>query len=657
MKNIVRGLLSVLLVLAVVFCVVACKGDAPSSTEPEKPDTTPKVLTTKFFMPKGWNQETPVWKSKDEGTVNVPAPVVSGDGEHEVTNVTEELKTALAQAVATDGYFKDVKNIIIIIGDGMGVSHVQASENYSGELIMTQLPYVGISTTLTREGETTDSAAGGTAISAGYKTTKSFAAMDAEGNELVSVSELARNQGKLVGLVSNANLLDATLAAFSVHNKNRSQGWTKIGEQEIVFGPDLFMGTDRNDDYNTNEFSGKFASLSDFVEKNNIKKYTGAAKMISQFDEDIRMWAIFTSKGLDNRLARYDYQNDKHPNLQQMASFALTWLDEHDKGDGFLLMIENTYTDHFGHGNDPTNTADKSDKRYGIVKEVQSTDEVVAIALEYVLTHPDTALIVTADHETGGITLLPGWETNFAKMMSTSGSHTSQNVPVFAIGKGTEKLNTLSNGVSLPEGMDWYDFAYEDNKHPEYADYWYENAHIGQIIGKLLGVEDYGGNVATDNSSKRIPKFDVTVKTATNELVFTLDFMGVPLHDDELVQFKIQPVHANDTIKLELEGKEEALFETAAFSSAKDGDSLSPAYKYALDTTSGSLSGWYQFSIKAGAESRKIKITLRSGSGTFMPGDVIHMDDFTIGYASTYGWLKFSSDNATATGDCLYVEN
>ena len=311
MNKISLSALSVLLVLTMLFCVVSCKNEVQPEPTPEpEPTPAPKVLTTEFYLPKGWSAETPVWTSKDAETVDVPAPILSGDGEHVVTNVTDELKTALSQALATDGYFKDVKNIIIIISDGMGVSHVQASEKWSGELIMTQLPYVGISTTVTRENETTDSAAGGTAISAGYKTTSRFAAMDAEGNELISVSELARQQGKLVGLVSNANLLDATLAAFSVHNKNRSQGWTKIGEQEIVFGPDLFMGTDRNDEYSTNEFSSKFSTLKDFVTKNNIKKYTTSANMISHFDDDIRMWAIFTTSGLDNRLARYDYQNE-----------------------------------------------------------------------------------------------------------------------------------------------------------------------------------------------------------------------------------------------------------------------------------------------------------------------------------------------------------
>ena len=649
MKTFTFRILSVLLALLMVFAMVSCNEEAKPATDSDEQDEI--VCSTTFIMPKGWAQDTPVWTTKDADTVTVPDIIVSGDGEHEVTNVTTELKNALAEALATEGYFKDVKNVIIIIGDGMGVSHVQASEHWSGELIMTQLPNIGISKTATREGVVTDSAAGGTAISTGYKTTSGYAAMDAEGNDLLSISELAREQGKLVGLVSNACLLDATLADFTVHNKNRSQGWNKIGEQEIVFGPDLFMGSDRNTEWKVNEFTSSFSTLSGFVKANNIKKYTSAADIISHFDDDIRMWAINHAE--QDKFARYDFQNDKYPNLQQMASYALAWLDSHDKGDGFLLMIENTYTDHFGHGNSPINTQDGGDRRYGIVKEVQSTDEVVAIALKYVLEHPDTALIVTADHETGGITLRDGWEEDFDMIKATSKSHTLQDVPVFAIGKGTEDLNRLSNGVVLPEGMKWYDAAGVANEtNGEYEKYRYQNALIGQVIGSLITNEPFGGEVGTDSYGKRSPRFDVKVSDAADEVTFTLDFMGVPLHDDELVQFKIKPVDEKDSVKLELkvsDTKTESLFDTKQFSKAEEGGALSPAYKQALIKSSGSADGWYQFSIKAPVSSRQIRITLTSGTGGFKADDIIGMDDLTIGYASTIGWLKFSSDNATAT--------
>ena len=373
--------------------------------------------TTEYYMPAGWKQTIPAWSAPDTGTVEVPDMVLKGDFETKVTNVTSGLEAALAEAIRIEneepgGYFKDPKNIIIIISDGMGITHVKASEVWSGNLIMTKLPNVGASMTLTREGIYTDSAAGGTALATGYKTTKLFASMDAEGNNLKSVSELAREKEKLVGIVTNAELADATPAVYSIHNKNRSQGWTKMCEQEVVFGADLFMGNGYSD------YSSYFSKGSDLYQitvDNNMKLYKDASSIINHFADDTKMWAVFGATA--NKFARFDTTSTAYPNLQQMTAYALSWLDAHaDEDKGFIVMIENTYTDHFGHGNNPN---DGSENTFGIVKEVQSTDEAVAIALKYVLEHPDTALIVTADHETGNTTLSKGWETDFSRVTAS----------------------------------------------------------------------------------------------------------------------------------------------------------------------------------------------------------------------------------------------
>jgi len=631
-------ILCALLALLMVFGFVACSQDTPTSVGD---------FNTKYYMPAGWNVETPVWTSKDSGTLEVPAAVLAGDMKTEVTNVTTDLKKALAQAIATKGYFKPAKNIIIIISDGMGITHVQASEKWSGELIMTQLPYVGASTTLTREGGSiiTDSAAGGTAIATGYKTTKLFASIDAEGNNLKSVSELARDKNKLVGIVTNAELADATPAVFSVHNKHRSQGWTKMCQQQVVFGADLFMGNGYED------YNGYFDSNSDmasFVTAKNLKLYNSASDIVSHFSDDSRMWAIFNAAS--NEFARFDTADPELPNLPQMTAYALSWLDAHDTQDeGFVVMIENTYTDHFGHGYKPY---DKSSNTYGIVKEVQSTDEAVAIALKYVLEHPDTALIVTADHETGNTRLRDDWEKDFTKIKATSGEHSQQNVPVFAIGEGTEKLNTLTRTEEeRSKGLRWAEAT------P------YENARIGQVIGSLLGDDSFGGDVNTDASSKTSPRFDVKVNEATDTLTFTLDLLGVPVRSGNLVQFKIKPISESDTIKIDLTTKSggnsvllaEKEFSTAETTIKADAKGnvttlLSKAYNQAFIEDSKLADGWYQLSVKAKTDSTKIKITLK---GTFPAGSVIGMDDLTIQYGSTIGELLFSSDNATATGDCL----
>lgn len=640
--------LSVLFLALIVLIVVACSQNAGGNNTPVPEQ---KTFTTKYYMPHGWNETIPSWSAPDvDGAKNLPDAVLSGDGKTEVTNITPELIAALNAAKADKDYFKTPKNIIIIISDGMGISHVKASEKWSGDLIMTQLPNIGAAKTKTRENVTTDSAAGGTAISTGYKTTHMFAAIDAEGNELKTVPELAREQGRLVGIVTNAQLQDATPAVFSVHNKNRSQGWTKIAAQEVVFGADLFMGNGVS-----SPFSGYFKSSSPlypFVVANNMKRYTKSADVVSHFSDSEKMWATFNATA--NTFARYDSTSTTLPNLQQMTYYALSWLDAHsDEDKGFVVMIENTYTDHFGHGSNPV-SYDNSPNTYGIVKEVQSTDEAVAIALKYVLEHPDTALIVTADHETGNMILPDGeWDMDFSSIYADSGSHSTQEVPVFAIGKGTEFLN------SLAAGKKWYEAT------P------YENAKTGQVIGALLGDSSFGGDVANDSNGKRSPKFEVTTTESTSNLVFTLDLTGVPISSGDLIQFKIKPVNKTDKILVELSSKtgdSESQLAATAFSSkdnetiSKDGSGnvktpLMKAYKQAFIEGSGIATGWYQLSLPASTDSSKITITLTSGSGQFPVGAVIGMDDLTIQYASTFGQIKFTSDKATATGECLVVLN
>lgn len=656
MKKISFRILSVLLALLMMFSIVACNQESaqpapePTPVEPDKP-----ALTTKYYMPAGWSTKvtTPMWTTKDEGTVTVPDLVLEGDFETEVTNVTDGLKEALATAIATPDYFKDPKNIIVIISDGMGITHVQASEVWSGELIMTRLPNVGASMTLTREGIYTDSAAGGTALSAGYKTTKLFANVDAEGNDLKNVSELAREQGKLVGIVTNAELADATPACYSIHNKNRSQGWTKMCEQEVVFGADLFMGNGYGD-YST-YFTSSSNELYPITVANNMKLYRQASDIVGHFADDSKMWAIFSATA--NKFARFDTTSKNYPNLQQMTSYALSWLDAHDTSDqGFIVMIENTYTDHFGHGNTPL---DGSDNTYGIVKEVQSTDEAVAIALKYVLEHPDTALIVTADHETGATQLRDGWETDFSQVRAPSGNHSTQNVPVFAIGKGTEALNSLERTEEeRAAGLRWAEAT------P------YENDRIGQVVGALLGDDTFGGDVATDDSSKTSPKFTVTTNAAASTLTYTLEMTGAWIQSGNYIQFKIKPVSSSDKITVVVQDKDGTPSTTAELPetvfSSTDGKSLEmngyyattplmKAYKQAFVTTSGFEDGWYQVSVPANSKGNKLVITLTS-SGAFLAGSKIGMDDLTVQFASTIGYIKFSSTNATASGACLVAE-
>ena len=239
-------LLKVVFTLSLFSTVLffGCKTDAntnePNNNTPS--ENTEKEYIDDYTLPTGAEGDIPAW-TKSDSTYSLPELSLHG----EASNITPELKAALADALKKENFFKKPKNYIVMIGDGMGVSQIVAASKFRGDLLMNELPYRAVSNSFLRgvndmSGVVTDSGAGGTKISTGYRTTKLFASMDGEGNELLNLSELARSKGKKVGVVTNAELPDATPADFSVHSKNRSQGWNKICDMQVLFGADLFMG-------------------------------------------------------------------------------------------------------------------------------------------------------------------------------------------------------------------------------------------------------------------------------------------------------------------------------------------------------------------------------------------------------------------------------
>ena len=229
---------------------------------------------------------------------------------------------------------------------------------------------------------------------------------------------------------------------------------------------------------------------------------------------------------------------------------------------------------------------------------------------------------------------------------------------MFAIGKGTEALNSLERTEEeRAAGAKW------DQATP------YENYRIGQVVGALLGDAEFGGVVDSDHSSKTSPKFEITTTNQASSLTFTLQVTGAPIDNGDFISFKIKPVSSSDRIKVSVQSKDGATTKVAlaekVFSSTNDEKlafsdenhyyssvPLMKAYKQAFRTDSGFADGWYQVSVPAPVAGDKIIITLTGTSG-FPAGSKIYMDDLTVEFSSTIGFLKFSSGNATASGACL----
>ena len=602
-------------------------------------------------LAKGSGQTIPNWTKQDTGlSVTIP-DVITNLKASGSTNVTSELKAALNEALSKPGFFKKPKNVILMFSDGMGVNQVKASKNYRGELIMTQLPYKSQAETHTYEKGViiTDSAAGGTALSTGYKTTKLFVSMDAYGHNLKTVTEIAQEKGMKVGVVSNAEMADATPADFTIHNKNRSNAWPKMCRQQILYPVDLFFGNGAGD------YIGYFSDdlFKPTIEAANMKRFSSFKGLIAAFEPGVKTgvkpYMLFDINDDDDgdNLARHTTTKSGIPNLQEMTKYTLSWLQKEAGDDGFFCMIENTWTDIYGHGH---NEGLKDGERniVGIVNEVQSTDECVAICLKFVLENPDTVLIVTADHDTGNMEFFDGWENDMNMAVASSGDHSLQNVPVFAIGYGMEEA-----------------FGTDFNKVRS-------NAYTGQILGKALGAEDFGD---TDGDNKYgnnvIPgKFaaadaDSAADKFKTELTLTKDIVN----KGYITTFKIKPENythikvtdaagnvcvdgdiKNTLVKAELGG-------TFDWSKKYGAPKISPAYEVTQwwagetaipatlpstvkvgDNTYKLLDGWYQIGFTAPANSNKLVIELTGASDS--ANKAIDIDDLTVQFASTIGEIE-----------------
>jgi len=325
----------------------------------------------------------------------------------------------LSQILSMD--FVKPKNVIMMIGDGMGANDIRlATENspnvYDFGLILNQIENTGYATTRSNNSSVTDSAAGGTALATGYKTDNGMIGVSSTGEILKNLSEYAREVGKKVGVVTNDSLTGATPADFLVHVDSRGST-SDIASQMVSFAPDVIIGQGFGD-------FEKF-DLSNFV----------LAKDFSEF----RTVLNSGNRQADKNFMGFINYNATYSNeiniLSHCTEVALNCLSKNND-DGFFLMVENTTTDNAGHANNV------NAKINGVV----ALDRSVAAVLKFMKNNPDTLLIITSDHETGGVTI-PSGSYSLDSSLFTTTKHTNANVRTFAVGYGAEyfKNTTVDN--------------------------------------------------------------------------------------------------------------------------------------------------------------------------------------------------------------------
>ena len=319
---------------------------------------------------------------------------------------------------------KKVKNIIFMIGDGMGLEQISAAWVCNGgKLNLDNFTKVGLQRTWSASKLVTDSAAAGSALATGHKTNNGMIAMTPDGTPRKSLAEEAMEKGKKAGAAVTCRVNDATPAVFFSHNETRNNQ-EGIVAQMAHSGVDFLAGGGIY--YWTNREDGR-----DIVAEAKELGYTVATtKEEMMAVESGKVIALMDQTELLPALDRGDI-------LPSAAKKALQLLDNKK---GFFLMIEGSMIDDGGHANKAGLT----------MEELFDFDRTLGIVLEWAEKDGETLVVVTADHATGGMTLLGGSIANkeIKVNFSTTG-HNGIALPVFAWGPHSEDFVGIYENAEL----------------------------------------------------------------------------------------------------------------------------------------------------------------------------------------------------------------
>lgn len=329
----------------------------------------------------------------------------------------------------------EVRSVIYMIGDGMGLSHVSMMKIEKGyaPTAFDRAQNIALITTYSANNRVTDSAAAGTALATGSKTNNGTLGLDAEGGRLESMIAKATHEGLGTGLVVTCYLQHATPAAFYAHVKDR-------GETEAITADMLRSDVDVMIGGGAKWIGAECAEGGSYFDAFTRKGYTVARSLDEAAGvEKGRLLTVVADEYAPKAPKRGDY-------LPEASKKAMEVLYNNTAGKqkGFLLMIEGSQVDTAAHANDTA----------WLQAEMNDFEKAVAAAMDFADTHPGTLVIVTADHETGGLSV-PSGNKDFTSSESGidyrygTGSHTGSMVPVYLYGAGAERINGLMDNTEL----------------------------------------------------------------------------------------------------------------------------------------------------------------------------------------------------------------
>jgi len=330
------------------------------------------------------------------------------------------------------------KNIILMVGDGMGAAHLTLGHLATGGLNAERMPVGGFIKTFPFGAMITESAAAGTAMATGRKTRNGMISISPEGDTLRTVFEYAEENGLSTGLVVTSSITHATPAVFVSHVMERgmqeeiARQMTGSGVELLIGGgwayfvPSTVQGSKRTDDLD-------LISI--------LKEKMTVVRSIGELDDldGISSAAVFLAPKECPPAAEREYT------LADMTAKGIEILAAGEKG--FILMVEGSQIDWAGHDSDSN----------GIFHEMIDFDGAVGAALDFAENDGNTLVIMTSDHETGGLALLanPAYSSSTVLYEFATTDHTMAMVPIFAYGPGAEVFGGIHDntfiGITLIE--------------------------------------------------------------------------------------------------------------------------------------------------------------------------------------------------------------
>ena len=318
-----------------------------------------------------------------------------------------------------------VKNVILMIGDGMSLMHIEAAWTCNrGHLWLENAQYTGISKTPASNRLITDSGSGGTSLATGYKTRYHAVGVDSTGRPLESLNVLAHKAGKANGIAVTCRLWDATPCDFVAHNLDRNKEQALILDYlnaplDYVFGGGAKYFEHRDDGRNI------FSELE--------KKGYRVARTLDE------LWRCKSGK-----IYAVPYPVDTPVPAERgdlLAKASLKGIDLLNQNkNGFFMMIEGSQLDDYGHFN----------QLDMLMQETLDFDQTIGAVMKWAAADGQTLVVVTADHQTGGPTVLGGdYHTGTVQVNFSTRDHSGTMVPVYAFGPGSENFTGFMDNTEI----------------------------------------------------------------------------------------------------------------------------------------------------------------------------------------------------------------